>query len=266
MTVEYVRALHGGEWSVREVLDIARVARVPVRTQTAYRILYSLDLEGRRAPGKRRHFRSREAFNPPENPCGKPCEQPVAGSVSGIISDASKPHFSDAPKLDQKANSLDTSLTLRASLDHKRNDPGIALLPLTSFGDAAGGNASRPSRETIPGKPRKKRAEVDTSWIGPLEEQARSLFPRRLESFTKDERHIAGRYHALRFSNCKREASRNKEIGRRIAAGLSTLGSHQLFSDMTFGEYVAYAEDVHKQCDEKPWYDPWLIKAVVEFE
>ena len=257
---ECVRALHDGEWSVREVVEIARIARVPVRDKTAYEALYELDLPGRRAPGKRRQFSTREAFQLSENACEKVCGENTAGSIST----GSKSTKTASPELD--LDLVDRSLDQYSKLVSRSRSSLESLLPLTSFGDAGDSNASHPSRETLPKRSRTTRGEPDTSWIAPLEKQALALFSVRLDAFTKEQRNIAGRYHALRFSNCNREAFRNKEIGRKIAAGLTTLGSNSMYGDMTFKEYVGYAEEIHAQCDGKPWYDPWLIKAAVEFE
>lgn len=244
---ECVRTIQGGEWSVREVLDLARAAGVEVREKTAYAMLYDLALPGRRSAGKRRHFSSREAFQREQ----QNASHDTTGSISGSISGG------------RKTLSPQGSLSPTPPIS-----PNPSLFTLTSFGMP--GAEAPSSTQMLPqnGKNVRKRASkpVDTSWVEPLTQSARSLAKRTLASLRKDERIITGRYFAFHFSNCKREAIKNKEMGVKIAAGLTTLGSNSQYGEITVEQFFSYCRQVHENIDGKPWYDPWLIKSVVEFE
>lgn len=239
MIAECIRTLQGGEWSVREVLDVARTAGVQVREKTAYEVLYNLDLPGRKARPGPRNRTAREAISD--------TEKIASGSTMG--SDLGS-------DLHREAISPRGSLSPAPPIS-----PNPSLFTLTSFG-MPGENAgsSRPKRSKKAQKP------VDLAWIAPLEEATVALHSKALESLSYAERLTVARYHALHFAGCTREAIKNQLAGTKIAAGLMGLGSDLRFRDMTVREYLLYAQKVHKNRNGYPWFDPWLIKGVVEFE
>jgi hypothetical protein len=44
------------------------------------------------------------------------------------------------------------------------------------------------------------------------------------------------------------------------------MGRNKAFGDMTLSEYIGFARSVHENRESKPWFDPWMIRGVVQFE
>lgn len=227
--------LQGGEWSVREVLDFARHNGVQIRERDGYRVLYDLELPGRKAAGRRRKTRPREAIS--EN--GKTQLKNTLGSNSGSNFASPQGSLSPTPPI----------------------VPNPSLFTLTSFGAGTENGAAPPVK-----KAKKARKITDLSWVPVVEKGVESILSQPLEALGEQGRLALGRYHALHFGNCTREANRNLIRGTQIAKGLMELGSNFRLKDMTVREYLAYCRRVHKNRNGIPWFDPFLIKGVVEFE
>lgn len=109
-------------------------------------------------------------------------------------------------------------------------------------------------------------ADATPSWQDALREETREIRKKNLASLTPDERLILGRYHALEFANCTKTEAFNKRHGSQIAGAFASMGRHATYGQITVSQYVAHARRHHANREESPWFDPWQIKAVVEFE
>lgn len=110
------------------------------------------------------------------------------------------------------------------------------------------------------------RVEDDTSWVTPLKVAAQALARMLLSQLDAEQRFTLGRYHAFRFGNCTVNERKNRRAGTKVAAGIGGLAADFRYGQITVQQYVNFAAKVHEQREAAPWFDPWLIKAVVEFE
>lgn len=88
----------------------------------------------------------------------------------------------------------------------------------------------------------------------------------RLDGLGPDGLNVLARYHCLVFANCTRSESNNLANATKVAKGLAGLAMHRDYRDMTVAAYIKHGQKVHLQRKHMRWFDPWLIKAVVEFE
>lgn len=157
--------------------------------------------------------------------------------------------------------------TLHEALHETLNE----TLPVTRRG-----NVEEEGEEDIPSTPVDKSTSVlgpkgsteatDTTWVAPLKVAAQALARKLLSQLDPDERFTLGRYHALRFGNCTVNERKNKRAGTKVAAGIGGLAADSRYGQITVQQYVNFAVKVHEQRESAPWFDPWLLKAVVEFE
>jgi uncharacterized protein YdaU (DUF1376 family) len=107
--------------------------------------------------------------------------------------------------------------------------------------------------------------DAEPEWQERVRTAARALSKRILETFSPDDRLAAAQYHCLTFGNCTKSEARNKARATQVASAFATMGRHKTYGQITFNEYVSYARQVHKNREATPWFEPWLIKSVVEF-
>jgi hypothetical protein len=103
-------------------------------------------------------------------------------------------------------------------------------------------------------------------WQDQVREATRALRKRSLSSLSVVERSIVAQYHCLEVANCTKTEANNKAQATKVAAALASMGRSKGYSDMNVGAYVTYIRRVFEQREKTPFYDPWLIKAVVEFD
>lgn len=103
-------------------------------------------------------------------------------------------------------------------------------------------------------------------WPPVLTAAFESIRKKELRALGPDELDTLGRYHCLVYGNCTKDEMRNRTLGQRVAAQLASLARIRDYADITAGEYIAYGKKVHERRGGRPWYEPFLIKAEVEFE
>lgn len=267
---ECVRTLQGGEWSVREVLDIARVAGVCIREQEAYRLLYSLNLPGRRAAGKRRHATSRDNFIASEESATR-----ASGSISKKITNASGDTASrasgsvsqsgrEAFQLNSANASGSSPGSISGSISALARDLGsLGSLNLASLGSQAPLPSVAPLRSI---HHRARTREEDTAWITGVLANAKAIAKVTIQAFTAEQRFDAGRYLAYKFANCTVSDRKNRRAGATFAKGLAGMAAAPYYGELTFGQYVALAKKLRANLNDAPFYDAWDVKSVVEWE
>jgi hypothetical protein len=102
-------------------------------------------------------------------------------------------------------------------------------------------------------------------WVEDLRAAAKSL-KSPIREWTPQQRMVAARYHCLEFGNCTKSEANNKARATNVARGFARMSRSKHYSDMTLGEYVTFARQVHVERDKTPWFDVWLIESVTEFE
>jgi hypothetical protein len=102
-------------------------------------------------------------------------------------------------------------------------------------------------------------------WVEDLRAAAKSL-KSPIREWTPQQRMIAARYHCLEFGNCTKSEANNKARATNVARGFARMSRSKHYSDMTLGEYVTFARQVHAEREKTPWFDVWLIESVTEFE
>lgn len=117
--------------------------------------------------------------------------------------------------------------------------------------------------KVTPIRKRSPEPEIDVSWRAPLIESANALLDRPLNTWTADERFIWARWHCLTFGNCTKREGSNKTKASSVAAALATMALAYNYGEMTGRQYFRLAKAVHDQRDEKPWFDPWLVKGAI---
>ena len=118
------------------------------------------------------------------------------------------------------------------------------------------------SELTLFGRPR---VHKDTAWAQGVVDKAKPLLQRRMDSWTPQERFAWARWHCLRFGNCTQDERRNRMRSSEVAKGLSTMAMSQEYGDLTGAQYAHYAKLVHQERGQVPWFDPFLVKAVIEW-
>lgn len=118
---------------------------------------------------------------------------------------------------------------------------------------------------SVVGNHRSKKSP-DTSWVQPLREATKAIASKTISALTPDERQILARYHCLRFGNCTKTEASNKARASQVASAFASMSRSQNYGDMAVKDYVAYGDRVHANRDKTPWFDPWYIKSVVEWE
>lgn len=103
------------------------------------------------------------------------------------------------------------------------------------------------------------------AWPEAVIEQARGLQGRPMASWSGPERYIAARLHCLLFANCSVSEVTNRANASKVAAAFASMAQSRSYGDITLDEYVKYAEKVHAERNGERWFNPWLIKGVVEF-
>lgn len=131
-----------------------------------------------------------------------------------------------------------------------RDTPPTGVASLTSFGPSpSGGDAAQ-----------------SAAWPHELIFKATKIRSKAIRDFTREDRYTAGRLHCLLFANCTVQEKSNRANAVKVAAGFAGLATTRDYGDITLAQYVVYASKVHEQRGGDRWFDPWLIKGVVEFE
>jgi uncharacterized protein YdaU (DUF1376 family) len=108
-------------------------------------------------------------------------------------------------------------------------------------------------------------ADALPPWQDGVREAARAISKRKLRELTASEEWLTlGRYHALEFANCTKTEGHNKRHGTKIAGAFAAMSRSERYGDLTVAQYVGFARKVHENREAAPWFDPWMIKGVVE--
>lgn len=160
---------------------------------------------------------------------------------------------------DKRVTKRDKAVTVTPEASPSPPTPPVLPLetspPSSSLRSDSSGDASAAPADASP----------DT-WQERLRAAARALSDRTIDSFTPDDRMIAGQYHCLTFANCTKSETKNKAQATKVAAAFASMGRNKTYGQITFNEYVFYARQVHEKREEMRWFDPWLIRSVVEYD
>lgn len=104
------------------------------------------------------------------------------------------------------------------------------------------------------------------AWPRGLIVEASTLRKKPIRDWTGPERFVAARLHCLLFANCTVNEKSNRANASRVASAFAGMASSRDYGDITLAEYVIYASKVHADRGGERWFDPWLVKAHVEFE
>lgn len=117
-----------------------------------------------------------------------------------------------------------------------------------------------------PGSASSGQKPEEAAWAQRLRAEVYALSDRSLRSLTADERVLIARYHCLVFANCTKSEPSNKSRATGVAAAFASMGRNATYGDLTVKQYFLHGRKVSQQRERTPFYDPWLIRAVVEFE
>lgn len=106
-----------------------------------------------------------------------------------------------------------------------------------------------------------KKQVDDLLWVEEVENAARSIARKTMGALTPGERITLGRFHVLRFANCRKTEATNRTRGMRAATAFAGMASSPRYASMTVKEYVEVATQVHEANGRAPWFDPWRIRV-----
>jgi uncharacterized protein YdaU (DUF1376 family) len=111
-----------------------------------------------------------------------------------------------------------------------------------------------------------KKEAVDPEWATTLRASTKTLGPKPLRDLTVDERTTLARYHCLVFGNCSADELKNRRNAAKVLAGLGGMAIDSRYGEMTVNTYVASGRKVTEAFKLGPWFDPWLIRGMLEAE
>ena len=227
-----------GTWSANAVVRAMLAFDIGVRRQDALALVRDWLGKGTRGRG----FRNDQLELVPQL-----VPESVPQGVRNQLADADSGAFSGAH--------------IRAGADLN----GLSSSSVPTLRSGTGSSSSLRSHEALNSAPAREKIQ-EPPWAQPLVNAVRDMRQKTLRSLTAKERNVLGQYHALRFGNCTRDEANNKRFGKQVAVGLTTLGQHKIFGDITVAEYVGYARQVHAYGNNTPFFKAWAITAFVEFE
>lgn len=105
------------------------------------------------------------------------------------------------------------------------------------------------------------REEKFPEWVMTLAHEFTLLQGRELRKYSRAERHVLGRVHALLFANFRVAEPANVAKGASIAAQIASMARSAEFRDLTGAEYVRLGIRALQMRRGRPFHSAWDIRA-----
>ena len=110
---------------------------------------------------------------------------------------------------------------------------------------------------------KRKRTKPPAEWVEPLHEAVAAIMDRPIDTLSPEERIAFGRECAFRFGHCTASERTNKSHGAQFAKGFGGM-AYSDYGELTVRLYLTAGERFDRLNGGAPWFDPWLIKAVIK--